>query len=351
PIPEPVSEPEPEPEPEPDPEPVDEFFVTPTVFDDKSGVVIEVKSKDVSTLKIKQYIDMQNATTTAAVTDGPLHGSTNQDKINIVMSALNVEVLPTRTPMAVQESLTTGQNQAGQTVSVGSVLGPTDRQSSGTPDAQNNTCVPGTDGGDGSTDLAMCKNENNAQRATQTLMNLLAENKAFSAAFDRANGNPTMLKDIYKKKNKKKEGGGTQNRSSTYNSPRENLIYGMLAKITIFMGYEKDSQGGIMIKRPIFKSPASWQEVMGRLKRSSDPDDVLLCKLEPSDPDGPRFVETNIYFLVTKDKNTLAAQVSGPERSKAETPRRDMLKNIIRERNIPPKALKSVYISKTGGKQ
>ena len=117
------------------------------------------------------------------------------------------------------------------------------------------------------------------------------------------------------------------------------------------MGYEKDSQGGIMIKRPIFKSPASWQEVMGRLKRSSDPDDVLLCKLEPSDPDGPRFVETNIYFLVTKDKNTLAAQVSGPERSKAETPRRDMLKNIIRERNIPPKALKSVYISKTGGKQ
>jgi len=125
----------------------------------------------------------------------------------------------------------------------------------------------------------------------------------------------------------------------------------MLAKITIFMGYEKDSQGGIMIKRPIFKSPASWQEVMGRLKRSSDPYDVLLCKLEPSDPDGPRFVETNIYFLVTKDKNTLAAQVSGHTQGGTETPRIDRLKNIIRERNIPPKALKSIYIAKTGGKK
>jgi len=329
----------------------DELIITPTVFDDRQGGIIEVTTTTKNWLAPEQYVNMQNAATAIAVSETPSFASTNQDRINITMSTLNVEVLPMGTPMAVQESLNTGQNRDGQTVSVGDILGTGDRQTLGTANAQNNTCVPGTDGGDGSTDLAMCKDENNAQRATQTLMNLLAENKAFSAAFDRTNGNPTMLKDIYKKKNKKKEEGPPQSRSSTYNSPRENLIYGMPAKITIFMGYEKDSQGGIMIKRPIFKSPASWQEAMARLKRSSDPSDVLLCKLEPSDPDGPRFVETNVYFLVTKDKNTLAAQVSGHQRSKAETPKRDMLKNIIRERNIPPKALKSIYIAKTGGEK
>jgi len=347
----------------------DELIITPTVFDDRQGQIIEVTTSNQDFLAPEQYVVMQNTATATNASEVPMSTSTNQDRINNMMSTLNVEILTSATPMVVQESLTTGgQYRDGQTVSVGDILGRDDLQTPGTPDAQNNTCVPGTDGGDGSADLAIWENEDNAQRATQTLMNLLAENKAFSSAFDRANGNPTMLKDVFKKTGGKDEEErqpqgvslrqpqGVSSRqpqgvSSIYDSPRENLIYGMMAKIKIFMGYEKDSQGGIMIKRPCFKSPTSWQEVMERLIRTGDPDDVLLCKLEPSDPDGPQFVETNIYFLVTKDKNTLAAQVSGHVQSTAGTPRRDRLESIIRERNLPPKALKSVYITKKGGKE
>tara|TARA_R110002051_G_scaffold316574_1_gene396389 strand:- start:120 stop:830 length:711 start_codon:yes stop_codon:yes gene_type:complete len=230
------------------------------------------------------------------------------------------------------------------TVAVGTLLGPGDRQSTGSRDSQDNTCIPGTDGGDGATDLARCKNASDGQRITQTLMNMLAENKAFSQAFDRANGNPRMLKGIFKKSKKRIQKGDSD--SSTYGSARDNLIYGMMAKVTVFMGYEKDSSGGIMIKRPIFKSPKNWQEAIRKLKSSGDPNDIILCKLETKTPAGPQFVETNVYFLITKDKNTLVNQNTNDRTAQATTPRRDRLKNIAIERGIPPEALKSLIISR-----
>jgi hypothetical protein len=138
---------------------------------------------------------------------------------------------------------------------------------------------------------------------------------------------------------------------STYGSSRERLIYGMMARITIFMGYEKDSQGNFMIKRPIFKSPRSWDEVMRKLKNKNNSDDVLLCRIE-SDSDIPRgmqMVEANTYFLITKDQNTLLNQLDDFNAKKSQTSKRDRLEKIAQERDIPPEALKSLYMAKKGG--
>ena len=338
---------------EPDPEPVDDFFVTPTVFNDKQGSELEVtggkmkKKPNLTKDNKRAYVKMQNTATANTSDDSVNTGATNQDSIDNMMSKINVEMLPVTTPMAVMSSLTKGQNIPAQTVSVGTLLGATDRQSAGTKDSQDNTCIPGTDGGDGAADLARCKRANDGQRVTQTLMNMLAENKAFTKVFEKANGNPTMMKGIFKKA-KKRRAKKRESASSTYDSARDNLIYGMMAKVTIFMGYEKDSSGGIMIKRPIFKSPKNWREAIRKLKSSADPDDIILCKLETKTPTGPQFVETNVYFLITKDRKTLANQSENERTNRTETPRRDRIENIARERGIPPKALKSLIIAKKG---
>tara|TARA_R110000751_G_scaffold81091_1_gene163427 strand:- start:1540 stop:5382 length:3843 start_codon:yes stop_codon:yes gene_type:complete len=339
-------------EPEPEPEPVDDFFVTPTVFNDKQGTELEViggkmkKNPNLTKDNKRAYVKMQNTATVNTADDSVNTGATNQDSIDSMMSKINVEILPNMVPMSVIPSLTTGQNASTPTVSVGSLLGPTDRQSTGSKDSQDNTCIPGTDGGDGATDLARCKNASDGQRITQTLMNMLAENKAFSQAFEKANGNPRKLKGIFKKSSNVRKAQKSASDSSTYGSARDNLIYGMMAKVTIFMGYEKDSSGGIMIKRPIFKSPKNWQEAIRKLKSSKDPNDIILCKLETKTPAGPQFVETNVYFLITKDKNTLVNQNTNDRTAQSTTPRRDRLKNIAIERGIPPEALRSLIISR-----
>jgi hypothetical protein len=324
-------------------EPSDTLVVTPTVFDNRAGQTIIV-SGHAKLPPPEVFTNFQNSVVAqgaGSVTDGP-----NQDNINSVMSIAGVEVLETNTPMAVQDSLTTGQATENPTVAVRDILGADDRQSGGSRDSQNNTCVPGSDGGDGATDLARCKNQTDARSLTQTLMNMFAENGSLSRIFERADGNVSLIKDMFKEERRQ-----NQQDVSTYGSSRERLIYGMMARITIFMGYEKDSQGNFMIKRPIFKSPRSWDEVMRKLKNKNNSDDVLLCRIESDSdiPKGMQMVETNTYFLITKDQNTLLNQLDDFNTKKSQTSKRDRLEKIAQERDIPPEALKSLYMAKKGG--
>jgi hypothetical protein len=326
-------------------EATDEVFLTPSLMDDKQGTIVEVTTVSENWKDNDQYVRMQNSTLAITTSEISTPNSTNQENINRVMSSLNLEILPTATPMAVQSNLSPSQFSTPEP-QPGSLdfLATDDNQSGGTRDSQDNPCIPGRSQGDGSTNLQRCKNEQNSQRLTQNLMNLVSENQKISMAFKKADGNPELLKKLYKKiKNKK---------SNDYQSPKEELIYGQMAKISIFMGYKKGAAGQIMIKRPVFSSPKSWQEILRHLKSSSDPDDVLLCKLEVADATGPQFVDTNIYFLITKGENTLISQAPKDKRnyprnrSPVTTPAQKKILKVAKEKGVPPEALKTLYVSK-----
>jgi len=324
------------------------LIVTPTVIDNKSGTKLLITADSMP--EEKEFTNFQN-TVIAASTESTTIGK-NQSIINGVVATAGVEILESKTPMSVQESLTKGQDTGKPAVPVSEILGKNDRQSTGSKDSQDSRCGPGDSAGDGSADVARCKNESDGQALTQTLMNMFADNGSLSQVFKRADGNPSMLKDIFKTKKKQ-----SQKDSSTYGSARQKIIYGMMARVTIFMGYEKDSSGDFMIKRPIFKSPTSWDQVMSSLRSKNNSNDILLCRIE-SDPDAPpglQMVETNVYFLITKDENTLVSEARSLRQRQTNTPRRDIgtprrdrLESAMREKNIPPEALRSLYMTKKG---
>ena len=98
-----------------------------------------------------------------------------------------------------------------------------------------------------------------------------------------------------------------------------------------------------MIKRPIFKSPRNWNEVLRKLESNKNGDNILLCKIEVQNNSGLDFVTTNVYFLITKGKNTLSSQIPTRNRQQNTVER---INQFAKERDIPPQALKSLYISK-----
>jgi hypothetical protein len=89
-------------------------------------------------------------------------------------------------------------------------------------------------------------------------------------------------------------------------SPKDRFRFGMLAKVTIFMGYENGD-----IRKPIWKSPKNWSSVLSDLKSDRSPHEFLLCKVERQADEelisarGLEMTQTNMYFLITKNKSSL----------------------------------------------
>tara|TARA_Y100001963_G_scaffold159789_1_gene265266 strand:+ start:4414 stop:8082 length:3669 start_codon:yes stop_codon:yes gene_type:complete len=323
--------------------PKKKLLVTPTVYDDRKGNTLLVTSKTVP--KDEEFTALQNETISA--NSGNDFAAGNQNSVNTMMNNINVQVEYSKTPLAAQDMLTTSQAYTNSSVAVEQILGRTDRQFAGSTDAQINTCTDGLDGGDGSVDAQRCRDQTNAQGMFQAIMNVFAENGAFNQIYERAKGDPSMLKNIYTKYKKKNE---TARDRSINGSAKERLTYGRMAEVTVFMGYEKDSDGNFMIKRPIFKTPSNWDQLIRHLQSPGNSNDIILCRIElnPFAPKGLEMVEANAYFLITKDKNTMVRQ-SSTRNGRPPQAKREKIEKIMREKDIPPEALRSLYIQKRGG--
>lgn len=286
--------------------------LTPSIIDSRDGLVIERSVTVEGYAEPQPYVKMQNTIISRSMGRGISSRTSNQDNLNLVMSALNVFVDTSKTPMAVQTSLITSQNRVSPLVPVAKILGSQDLQKDNTKNLQKNGCIPSADVGPGSTALELATNQSNALPLTQNLANIVARNGALDQVTSRANGNSRRPSGILA------SGRSPINSAAILENAGPNLEFGsgMTANIAIFMGYEKDSAGGIMIKKPIFKvfSKQEWPEVLRKLRSKNNGFDVLLCRTKKEDnvnsATGLNVVETNTYFLITKNAASLAKQPS-----------------------------------------
>tara|TARA_R110000851_G_scaffold6909_3_gene27269 strand:- start:747 stop:1568 length:822 start_codon:yes stop_codon:yes gene_type:complete len=268
------------------------------------------------------------------------------------MSALNVSVDTSKTPMAVQTSLITGQNNASPLVPIAKILGSQDLQRDNVENLQKNGCISSADAGSGATALELAINQSRAIPLTQNLANIVASNGALDQITPLVNGNSKRSSGIMAPK------GSPINpvEAVAHQIPALKFSLGMPANIAIFMGYEKDSAGGFMIKRPIFKIPekAEWPEILRKLRSRNNRFDVLLCRAKKEDnsnsASGLTVVETNTYFLITKNTASL---MNGSSKRRSRSSQPDQTAGTQRPRrpsspigkisvdDIPPAALNS----------
>jgi hypothetical protein len=100
---------------------------------------------------------------------------------------------------------------------------------------------------------------------------------------------------------------GSLSERETYSAtPKDRFRVGMLAKVTIFMGYE-----GADVKKPIWKSPKNWSSALTDLRNDRTPHEFILCRVERQADEelisarGLEMTQTNMYFLITKNKSSL----------------------------------------------
>lgn len=326
--------------------------LTPSIIDSRDGLIIERSITVKGYAKSQPYVKMQNTIISRSMGRGISSTMTNQDNLNLVMSALNVSVDTSKTPMAVQTSLITGQNNASPLVPIAKILGSQDLQRDNVENLQKNGCISSADAGSGATALELAINQSRAIPLTQNLANIVASNGALDQITPLVNGNSKRSSGIMAPK------GSPINpvEAVAHQIPALKFSLGMPANIAIFMGYEKDSAGGFMIKRPIFKIPekAEWPEILRKLRSRNNRFDVLLCRAKKEDnsnsASGLTVVETNTYFLITKNTASL---MNGSSKRRSRSSQPDQTAGTQRPRrpsspigkisvdDIPPAALNS----------
>ena len=313
-------------------------YLSSATIDSRKGQVIERSSNIVEAWNPEQYKRMQNTLVATSTGDFNPSSFTNQDTINHVMNKLGIEVKSQTTPMAAQVSLEAGSQKKKQSLlSAGTILGSDDLFVPGTRAVVNNECYGGGNG-DGSINLEMCKNEASAQPITQAFMDIVATNGSLNRVAGKANGNQTTAAKIYNAPKsiplatdaKSLLGGnskalpsqtqdllrglstGVLNAETGIYSPMAKFSLDDLAAVQVFDGYEKDSSGNIMIKKPNFITPEEdeWPVIIRGLK-NSESYGAILCRfffrhsaINQID-DGLNIVYTNTYFIITRSEASL----------------------------------------------
>jgi hypothetical protein len=323
------------------------------IYDGESKVISRTEDL-VETWKDAEYVDMQNIV--VAKSTGEYEGNSQSepaDTVNFLANKFGIEVKELKTPMAVQENLQQGaQRMTQDTVKASDYLGKDSNNRFGKDNSvENNDCLPGQ--GSSPEDLARCSNQAAARPIIQTLINLVATNGSLNTAHKQARGMPTTSPKMFSNKKKrtptssgpstprqfrnfpsagakKMSGSNTAAKKLTsgptntfgatvnsvldapYKSPMFKLSLDLLADLWIFEGYETDTDGNIMIKKPIWTktNPGTLATTLEDLGREDTTEyEAVLCALRKTeDPSngiglnsGLEFVEANTYFLISKE--------------------------------------------------
>lgn len=334
--------------------PSEKQTLTPAIIDSKDGTFLQRSVAYDGYNDTQQYVEMQNKIVSQSTGRTPARNSTNQDNLNLIMGELNVQVTPAGTPMAVQTSLTRGQNRVSPTIPVSDIFGGDDLQNTDTSQTRQNGCIPGSDGGNGSETMELCKNENNAAPVFQRLANIMAVNGQLDEVTPKSNASSSRKSSgKFAEMNTRKKSLSESGPGGEFSSPRKNLSQGMTAEVSIFMGYETGSDGNFMIKRPVFKTPnkKEWSEIFRKLKSKKNKFDVILCMVKKKvgdaiAPAGLNIVETNTYFLITRDNASLLARPEPAISSRKDGPSKKARNSAkgVRVEDIPVQAVRSVKI-------
>jgi len=351
---------------------LDDLLLTPALIDSKVGLVIErsVVSSDIH--NTEKYTNMENQVVAISTGEPPAGPAvTDQDYVNHIATKLNISVGVLVTPMSVQDDLTTGQRKVASNLDVDGVLG----KLAGTG-ADISMVTEAMKGGDNNPiSLELHRNNQWALPVIQEFINISAQSGFMDRVTEKATGNQkrpnrvypdqpdfsrAKLKAIIKKI--KNDPESVPDRIKRYvNSLRKKYLDterptdvapmyrfgpGMLAKVTIFQGYELDADGRFMIKKPIFESPKNWKVVFSDLQNKKTSSEVLLCRIEKEyDAElgigtsaGLNIVDTNTYFLITRNANSLASKKAP---SKKRTRAQNLQKRFL---EAPPKIQKSIVI-------
>jgi len=321
------------------------LYLSPRLIDSRQndGLTIEITSINENVEERQQYENMQNTVIATSAEISAVHrhpnDSTMQDRI--LGSLLGINVVPSKTPINVAIDLNLNQGKDTNFVTEATILGEIDSAKFETNALTNTECSD-----DSSLLLEMYKNQTFALPITQEFVNIMASNTTLDRVTERVDGNPRLVNKTFpsrtdapnsKNKNKKikammkkiKEDprsvppqirrymGALKDRESSSEqrentSPRDRFRFGMLAKVTIFMGYENGD-----IRKPIWKSPKNWSTVLTDLRNDRTPHDFILCKVERQADEelisarGLEMTQTNMYFLITKNKSSL--EIMGPQ--------------------------------------
>lgn len=331
-------------------------ILTPAILDSKDGTFIERSVAFDGYNNTQQYVEMQNKIVSQSTGRAPTDKSTNQDNLNLIMGALNVQVSSAGTPMAVQTSLTKGQNKVSPSVPTSDIFGENDLQNADTSQTRGSGCIPGSDGGGGSETMELCKSENNAAPVFQGLANIMAANGQLDEVTPKSNASSARKSSgKFAEMNTRKKSLQERRRGGEFSSPRRNLSQGMAAEVSVFMGYEKDSAGNFMIKRPIFETPSKrqWSDILRKLKSKNNKFNVILCMVKRQEggdtPSGLNIVATNTYFLITRDNASLLEDPSfAVNSSRKDGPPRKARSSAkgVRVEDIPVQAISSIKVGK-----
>jgi hypothetical protein len=348
-------------------------FLTPSVIDSKNGLVIERSSIYSGTHEPEQYTSMENRAVAAFTGDAPSGPRVLvQDDVNHIMTKLNISVVPQGTPMSVQIDLNKGQGKDTHIISVDKVLG-----QEGSTVFKTNMVTQGTPSdGDDPMLLEIHRNQEYVRAIAQQFINTVAHTGVVDRVNGKSNGNPERIKEFYQDRDSlsvrekliaiakkiKKDPESVPDRVKDYMnslrkryldsersmdvSPMYRLSMGMLVKVTIFKGYELDGDGRFMIKKPIFEEPKSWSTVFSNLQNKKTSSEVVLCRIEKEFDEelgigtsaGLNLVDTNVYFLITKNMASLALRKTN------NTSTRPTGQNPP-PRPVPPEAQSSIAIS------
>jgi len=333
---------------------------------DGQNQMIERTENYIESWQQERYTQMQNIVVAKSAEFEPSRNTTDQDVTNFLMTQFGVTVGEVRTPLAAQENLEQGAQRRPSSdtgVRVGSVLGEDSgaRYGNASSDRQN-ACLPGQ--GSSPEDLARCSNEAAANPVIQSLINIVATNGSLNSFAKKANGNPSTMAKMFSKLKTKQPASGANSRAmprqfrnfpgvnetaakmqgpaghptprkgsgggvlpdsnvsdatagtrfmafdSPYKSAMYKLSLDLLADVWMFNGYETDTSGNIMIKKPIWtNNPGVWATALEDLGRDDSEYQAILCAFRKIDDpangiglnSGLDFVETNTYFLLTKE--------------------------------------------------
>jgi len=303
----------------------------------KNGFTIERTSLNENFEKPAQYVDMQNIAVAVLAEVEVTETSQNRAVLpaRALGATLGINVAPSRTPMNAAIDLNLNQGKETHMVSEGNILGKK-RGLQLKPSAA--MALENTD--DTSSLLEISKNEKWALPVTQKFMNIVATTGVLNIINKRFYGSSGLMEktfpssaDVLKQTKysdpellppsvkkyinflEEREEGSV---SPIDMSPSFRFSVGMLAKATIFKGYKNGA-----MKEPIWESPKNWASLISDLKNSTTSSEVILCRFEkqaneewgPVSARGLEMAQTNTYFLIAKNKNSLEVEKSQSRRT------------------------------------
>jgi hypothetical protein len=105
--------------------------------------------------------------------------------------------------------------------------------------------------------------------------------------------------------------------------------YGVLGKVEVLMGYEKDGLGNLLLKKPIFKELGpEWLKVESLLNQDTD-NNFMLCRISVAENSeigmmaqtGLDLPILNEYFMLTHDGSAILRNISTPPDPVTSSPR------------------------------